>query len=85
MKRLENLKHAPGTSSFGGSCNAPRRGRMISRLRATLGVVLAGCSDSGPSSPPQEVVVYTSVDEVFARPIAERFERRNGRPRPPRA
>ena len=56
----------------------------ISRPRATLVAVMAalgllgGCSDSGPSSPPQEVVVYTSVDEVFARPIAERFERETG-------
>ena len=26
----------------------------------------------------QEVVVYTSVDDVFARPIAERFEKETG-------
>ena len=56
---------------------------MLDRLRATLGAVVAvglvgGCSDSVPSSPPQEVVVYTSVDDVFARPIAERFERETG-------
>ncbi len=29
-------------------------------------------------TPSVEVVVYTSVDEVFARPIAERFERETG-------
>ena len=40
--------------------------------------LVGGCSDSGPSSQLREVVVYTSVDEVFARPIAERFERRTG-------
>ena len=31
---------------------------------------LFGCSES-----PATVVVYTSVDDVFARPVAERFER----------
>jgi iron(III) transport system substrate-binding protein len=30
------------------------------------------------ASAPKEVVVYTSVDDVFARPIAERFERERG-------
>lgn len=29
-------------------------------------------------TPPAEVVVYTSVDDVFARPIAEQFERETG-------
>jgi len=59
--------------------------RIAGGLRVmTLGAVLAalgllgGCSDSGPSSPDPEVVVYTSVDEVFSRPIVERFERRTG-------
>ena len=51
--------------------------RATRAVLAALGL-LGGCSDSGPSSPPQEVIVYTSVDEVFARPIAERFERRTG-------
>lgn len=41
--------------------------------------LLAGCSDdTGSSSRSGEVVVYTSVDEVFARPIAEWFERQTG-------
>jgi iron(III) transport system substrate-binding protein len=34
-----------------------------------------GCSPNGGG---HEVVVYTSVDEVFARPIAEQFERETG-------
>ncbi len=38
--------------------------------------VMSGCS--GSSSTTQQVVVYTSVDDVFARPIAERFERETG-------
>jgi len=41
--------------------------------------LLTGCSDdAGPSSQAGEVVVYTSVDEVFARPIAQRFEKETG-------
>ncbi len=37
------------------------------------------CSrESGSSSSAGEVVVYTSVDEVFARPIAEQFEKDTG-------
>jgi iron(III) transport system substrate-binding protein len=37
---------------------------------------MSGCS--GSSSTAQQVVVYTSVDDVFARPIAERFEGETG-------
>ena len=40
------------------------------------GFFTAGCS-SAPESPGQ-VVVYSSVDEVFARPIAQRFEKETG-------
>lgn len=41
--------------------------------------ILIGCSDEGEPPPdPGEVVVYSSVDEVFARPIAERFEKETG-------
>ena len=40
------------------------------------GFFAAGCS-SAPESPGQ-VVVYSSVDEVFARPIAQRFEKDTG-------
>jgi iron(III) transport system substrate-binding protein len=29
-------------------------------------------------APPQEVVVYTSVDDVFARPVAELFQKQSG-------
>src|SRR5688572_1310898 len=35
-----------------------------------------GCTGSGDSS--QDVVVYTSVDDVFARPICERFQKETG-------
>jgi len=35
--------------------------------------ILAGFTGCGRSGP--EVVVYTSVDEIFSRPVAERFEK----------
>ncbi len=38
--------------------------------------VLTGCSK--PSTPANEVVVYTSVDDVFARPVAELFQKQSG-------
>ena len=46
-------------------------------VRFTLVAMLAlmvGCG--GAAS--EEVVVYTSVDDVFARPVAERFEQATG-------
>ena len=36
--------------------------------------LMVGCGGRGP----EEVVVYTSVDDVFARPVAERFEQATG-------
>lgn len=44
-------------------------------LAATM-MLLAGCSPKG--NHPNEVVVYTSVDDVFARPICERFQKQTG-------
>ena len=38
-------------------------------------LALAACEKSAP---PQSVVVYTSVDDVFARPVAERFQKKSG-------
>lgn len=41
--------------------------------------ILIGCSDDGEPPPGTgEVVVYSSVDEVFARPITEQFEKETG-------
>jgi len=42
-----------------------------------LCVVLAGCTDRGESEQPV-VVIYSSVDEFFARPIVEGFQRETG-------
>lgn len=44
-----------------------------------LTVLGAGCRD-GAAKGQAEVVVYTSVDDVFARPVCERFERETGIP-----
>ena len=41
-----------------------------------LVVALAGCSQK--SEIQQEVVIYTSVDDVFARPVADRFQAETG-------
>jgi iron(III) transport system substrate-binding protein len=43
---------------------------VVLGLIFSLLTLAPGCSRSGPT-----VVVYTSVDEVFSRPIAERFEK----------
>jgi iron(III) transport system substrate-binding protein len=57
-------------------------GRRAAALAAALGVLFTACGDGerpgqagGPTGP---VVVYSSVDEVFARPIAERFQEETG-------
>ncbi len=45
---------------------------------AGVAVAIGGCSLSSPSSPTNKVVVYSSVDEVFAEPICRQFERDSG-------
>lgn len=39
---------------------------------------ILGCSESKPSSDSGKVVVYSSVDEVFAEPICKQFEEETG-------
>jgi len=39
---------------------------------------ILGCSESKPSSGSGKVVVYSSVDEVFAEPICKQFEEETG-------
>jgi len=41
-------------------------------------MALTGCGTTNSSSPDKRVVVYTSVDEVFAEPICQQFERETG-------
>ena len=57
---------------------------MKRMLRNLSGVAIVctflglGCNDKNGSTGPKQVVVYTSVDDVFARPIAQRFEQETG-------
>ena len=53
--------------------------RGFGRATGCLGLCLAltGCADRGDSEQ-RVVVIYSSVDEVFARPIVERFENESG-------
>lgn len=50
----------------------------MNRLIAAIFLIagLAGCRPGATS--PKHVVVYTSVDDVFARPVCEQFEKRTG-------
>lgn len=50
--------------------------RARAAFAAALAITLAGCAPHPET--PGEVVVYSSVDEVFARPIAEQFEKDSG-------
>ena len=43
-----------------------------------LAVALSGCNGESGHHEMGTVVVYTSVDDVFARPVAERFEQETG-------
>ncbi len=45
---------------------------------ALMAAAGAGCSNSQPASDQGKVVVYSSVDEVFAEPICKQFERETG-------
>jgi len=47
---------------------------MVAAFASVIGT--PSCSESPDAR--NEVVVYSSVDEIFARPIAERFERETG-------
>jgi len=49
-----------------------KRRRFIAVLAATV------TSCSRKSTPSNEVVVYTSVDDVFARPVVEQFQKQTG-------
>lgn len=49
-------------------------GRAASIFLTLMPAAMVGCSDSTN----KHVVVFTSVDDVFARPIAERFQQKTG-------
>ncbi len=55
--------------------------RMLENLSCVAVVctfAVIGCNDEDAPPEPKHVVVYTSVDDVFARPIAKRFEQETG-------
>jgi len=53
--------------------------RLFFFMGVTIAAALPGCSGSQSSSPPSTtVVVYTSVDEVFAEPVCKQFEQDTG-------
>lgn len=58
------------------------RGSGALALALMLPLLAAGCSSGGiasdRSAEPREVVVYTSVDQVFAEPALKDFEKRTG-------
>jgi iron(III) transport system substrate-binding protein len=47
-------------------------------LLSVVALVLSGCSSKKEKNSEEAVVVYTSVDDVFARPICEQFEKETG-------
>ncbi len=53
-------------------------GKLKFALGVSLLVLLGGCSDPPTSGSGGRVVVYTSVDEVFAEPILKQFEKETG-------
>src|SRR5260370_37579979 len=54
------------------------RRSQSSMLTVALAILALTCGCNSRSTSPGTVVVYTSVDDVFARPIAERFEKETG-------
>src|SRR6185369_15402700 len=40
--------------------------------------LLAACNQQGSRNVPQEVVIYSSVDDIYARPLCERFSQATG-------
>ena len=43
-----------------------------------IACILAGCTTEPPPSPQKEVIVYTSVDQVYSEPVFARFENETG-------
>ena len=80
MQALHNPTQQ-GAYTFARKGSAPLM-RELSGLLVGVAAVgclaLSGCKDGSESTNPTQVVVYTSVDDVFARPIAQRFEQETG-------
>ena len=55
------------------------RTSVATLLAITLIAIAAGCNRKSPSAGPEsQVVLYTSVDEPYARPLVERFQKQTG-------
>ena len=50
------------------------RSNTVCFVSIAILTLMVGCG----STPSEEVIVYTSVDDVFARPVAEQFEQETG-------
>lgn len=57
------------------AASTPIGRRALAVLPVLASLLLSGCTEPGKNA---VVVVYTSVDDVFARPIAERFTKDTG-------
>ena len=44
-------------------------------LCAVLAMVMIGCDGQSAPSAPREVVIYSSIDEPYLRPLVQRFEK----------
>jgi iron(III) transport system substrate-binding protein len=52
--------------------------RNLSCVAVVCTFAVMGCDDKDGATGSKQVVIYTSVDDVFARPIAQRFEQETG-------
>ncbi len=65
------MKPATVSARRDGSSRWVASGSFTRAILTAVAIVLGGCGNSEQST--DVVVVYTSVDDVFARPIAEKF------------
>ena len=61
---------------FMDKCMSQHRRHFISFLFATI-VVLTACGEK-TAAPANEVVIYTSVDQVYSEPVFKTFEEKSG-------
>ena len=66
---------AKGAGHLGRIPHLPRNTYLFLLVAATL--VAAGCGEK-PAPEPEQMVVYTALDEIFARPILDEFTKETG-------
>jgi iron(III) transport system substrate-binding protein len=52
--------------------------RILALLPFVVAPLIAACAEGCARQRPPAVVIYTSVDDIFARPVCERFQRETG-------